>query len=89
LLHDSTFCAESAEGRPLFGHSTAKEAGIVARRAGVKRLVLAHFGDASASARECVAEASREFSGKTVAASDLEEFVCGEPDSRQGDHEAQ
>ena len=89
LLHDSTFCAEGAEGRPVFGHSTAKEAGIVARRAGVKRLVLAHFADASASTSECVAEASREFAGPTIAAKDFQEFVCGEPDSRQGDHEAQ
>jgi len=77
LLHDCTFCTQSDGDRLLFGHSTAKEAGIVARQAGVKRLILAHFAAASPDAGDCVAEASREFGGPTVAARDLQEFVCG------------
>lgn len=88
LLHDCTFCAEGAEGRLRFGHSSAKGAGNVARRAGVKRLILAHFADDSLDAGGCVAEASREFAGPTIAARDFQEFVCGKPDSRQDEHEA-
>jgi len=88
LLHDSTFCTQSAGDRLLFGHSTAKEAGIVARQAGVNRLILAHFADARPDASDCVAEASREFGGPTVAASDLQEFVCGKSDDiKQRDRE--
>ncbi len=86
LLHDSTFCTQSADDRLLFGHSTASEAGIVARRAGVKRLILAHFADASPDASDCVAQASREFGGPTVAASDLQEFVCGESEDIKQHH---
>ncbi len=75
LLHDSTFCKESNGAGPLFGHSSAREAAVVARRAGVKRLILVHFANASPDVGDCVALASREFEGQIVAAGDLQEFV--------------
>ena len=77
LLHDSTFCVAAKENGQLFGHSTARQAGIVARRAGVKRLILVHFSDAAADGRECVAQAALEFAGQIVAARDFQEFTCG------------
>jgi ribonuclease Z len=78
LLHDSTFCKESNGAEPLFGHSSARQAAVVARRAGVKRLILVHFASASPDVSDCVAQASREFEGPIVAASDFQEFVRDE-----------
>jgi ribonuclease Z len=43
LIHEATFGDEEAERAVETGHSTAREAGIVARRAGCRRLVLSHF----------------------------------------------
>jgi ribonuclease Z len=43
LVHESTFGDEEAERAVETGHSTAREAALVASRAGVKRLVLTHF----------------------------------------------
>lgn len=43
LVHEATFADEEAERAKETGHSTAREAGIVAAAAGVKRLVLTHF----------------------------------------------
>ena len=77
LLHDSTFCVGAKGDGRLFGHSTARDAGVVARRSGVKRLILLHFSDVAADGNECVSEAALEFAGQVVAASDFQEFVCG------------
>ena len=43
LVHEATFADEEAARAMETGHSTAREAGIVAAAAGVKRLVLTHF----------------------------------------------
>lgn len=43
LIHDSTFAADHAERATQTGHSTAREAGRVAAKAGVKRLALVHL----------------------------------------------
>lgn len=45
LYHESTFLHEAKELATYTGHSTAKEAGIIAREAGVKKLVLGHFSN--------------------------------------------
>jgi len=61
LVHEATFGNEEAERAVETGHSTAREAGLVARDAGVAALLLTHFSarysrDASElgkEAREC------------------------------------
>jgi ribonuclease Z len=57
LVHESTFGDEEAERALDTGHSTAREAAMVARDADVRRLVLTHFSaryshDASELERE-------------------------------------
>ena len=61
LVHESTFGDEEAERAVETGHSTAREAAIIARDAGVGTLVLTHFSarysrdaaDLGKEARQC------------------------------------
>lgn len=43
LYHESTFCTEFQEQAELSMHSTAKEAATIAKKAGVKKLLLGHY----------------------------------------------
>jgi ribonuclease Z len=43
LVHEATFGDEEQERAAETGHSTAREAGMVARDAGVRRLLITHF----------------------------------------------
>jgi ribonuclease Z len=71
LIHEATFASDEADRAQSTGHTTAREAGTLARRAGVKRLALTHVssryaGDASAIASEAAAA----FDGESVVAHD-------------------
>ena len=71
LIHDATFAHEMVDRARATGHSTAREAGEIAERAGVRQLALTHIssryaGDVSALARD----AKEAFSGPTFVAAD-------------------
>lgn len=72
LVHEAT-CLEPDRRRGAAGaHSTAAEAGEVASRAGVERLILAHVGAAYHEALEAVAaEARGRFGGVVEVAEEL------------------
>jgi ribonuclease Z len=67
LVHEATFGDEEAERAIETGHSTAREAAVVARRAGCRRLLLSHFSARySRDASELEAQARAEFSAVTI-----------------------
>ncbi len=71
LVHEATFSQQEQERALYTQHSTAHEAGEVATRAAVERLVLTHFSSRyDNSPQTLVAEARRSFSGRIVAAED-------------------
>lgn len=62
LIHEATFGDEEAERAVETGHSTAREAAALARRAGCRRLLLTHFSARySRDAGELEAQARSEF----------------------------
>jgi ribonuclease BN (tRNA processing enzyme) len=58
------------------GHMTAREAGALARAAGVRRLVLTHYGSQTSEA-ELIAEAGAAFDGELAVADDRLAFTLG------------
>lgn len=76
LLHD---CGGPQRRAESFGgdHASAAEAGGVATRAGVGRLVLMHLGTEGADEEECLAEARASFDGEVDAARDGDRWVLG------------
>jgi len=67
LVHEATFGDEEAERAIETGHSTAREAAIVARRAGCRRLLLSHFSARySRDAADLEAQARSEFPDVTI-----------------------
>jgi ribonuclease Z len=71
LIHEATFLERDGTGHGV--HSTAAEAGAVAARAGVRRLILTHLDPAQHDATDAlVAAARRQFPGVIEVA---EEFV--------------
>jgi len=81
LVHDATFGDDWGERAPATGHSTAREAGRIAARAGAKRLALTHVssryaGDASQLARE----AAEAFDGECFVAEDGQTLDVPYPD---------
>jgi len=81
LVHDATFADDWGERAPATGHSTAREAGRIAARAGAKRLALTHVssryaGDASRLARE----AAEAFDGECFVAEDGQTVHVPYPD---------
>ena len=77
LIHEATFAEEESARAIDTGHSTAREAAEVARRAGVRRLVLTHISARySRDAHELEREAKQLFA-KTSIARDGTEIELG------------
>lgn len=73
LVHEATFGDEEAERAVETGHSTAREAAIVARRAGCRRLLLSHFSARySRDAVELETQARSEFPDVTIGRDGME-----------------
>ena len=73
LVHEATFGDEEAERAVETGHSTAREAAIVAKRAGCRRLVLSHFSARySRDTAVLEAQARAEFTEVTMARDGME-----------------
>jgi ribonuclease Z len=70
LIHESTFGDEEAERAIETGHSTAREAGIVARDARAKRLLLTHFSARYSRDATTLEREAREVFRETMAARD-------------------
>jgi ribonuclease Z len=71
LVHDATFADDRRDRARDTGHSTAREAGAVARRADAKRLVLAHVSSRYAGDEGLLAEqAADAFDGEIIVGED-------------------
>jgi ribonuclease Z len=75
LVHEAYGSEDDAKWAHAFGHSTAAEAGRIARDSGAKRLVLTHFrASRFADPKDLAAEAALPFGGTVEVARDLEAF---------------
>jgi ribonuclease BN (tRNA processing enzyme) len=75
LIHEAYGLEDDAKRAHAFGHSTAAEAGRVAREAGAERLVLTHLrASRFVDPAELAAEAASAFGGPVEAARDLDAF---------------
>jgi ribonuclease Z len=68
---ESTFLDVDADMAETYGHLTARQAGRLAREAGVRRLVLTHFSRRYVDEQVFADEARSEFDGDVVIAEDL------------------
>jgi ribonuclease Z len=75
LIHEAYGTSGESDAAHFRGHSTAADAGAVAREAGVARLVLTHIrAGRFADPEELAAEAGENFGGPVEAARDLDTF---------------
>ena len=70
LIHDSTFGEEEADRASATGHSTAREAAELAKKAGVLKLVLTHISSRYADDPRGLEREARHVFRETVAAHD-------------------
>lgn len=70
LVCESTYLSSEAREAHDHGHMTAREAAIVARDAGVRKLVLTHFSQRYGSTKPFVEEARAVFDGDVIAVRD-------------------
>jgi ribonuclease Z len=76
LIHECAGLNQNRDEIHAVGHSTAKEAGEAAARAGSRELILTHLGDISVSEKEALKkEAGKYFRGKITIAEDLLNFT--------------
>ena len=82
LIHDATFENEARERALETAHSTAAEAGEVASRAGVERLVLTHISSRYAGDTGTLKDEAQEtFDGRVIVANDGYEMDVPFPDA--------
>jgi len=79
LIFDSTYADRHSDKAEENLHSTAREAALIAKEAGVKTLVLTHFSARYDDTSELVKEAS-EVHSNTIAAEDLMEIEVKYPE---------
>ena len=71
LIHDATFLDGQESLAAVTGHSTARDAGEIAKLAGARRLVLTHLSPGNQGAeKQYLAEASSVFDGRIIVAKD-------------------
>lgn len=70
LVCESTYLSSEERDARSHGHLTAKQAGAIAREAGVRKLVLTHFSQRYGSTKPFVEEAREVFDGEIVAVRD-------------------
>lgn len=68
LYHEATYADDRADKAKMRGHSTARQAGMAAARAGAGRLLLGHFSQAYSKCEDVLrAQAAEEFADVTLA----------------------
>ncbi|MCK4614002.1 MAG: ribonuclease Z [Thermoplasmata archaeon] len=76
LIHEATFHSDLTEKSQKFGHSTAKQAAEIAKRAGVKKLFLTHISNRySKDATPLLNEAKEVFPNTELARDFMEHYV--------------
>ena len=77
LVIESTYLDEHEDWAERYGHLTARQAGRIAARAGVRLLVLTHLSERYEQDQEgsFVAQAAEEFDGAVVLAADLDRIA--------------
>lgn len=68
IYHESTYADDNAHLAEPRGHSTARQAGKVAQKAGAKTLILGHYSKRYRTTDALVAQAQEEFTGQVIAA---------------------
>ena len=70
MYHEATYTDEYAKMARKRGHSTAREAGIIARDCGASNLILGHFSKRYTDEREHQSQAQEEFNGRVIIANE-------------------
>ena len=79
LIHDATADTTFEEKANSYGHSTAKQAALIAKEAGAKALILTHFSPRYEDASPMLAEAKAIFEN-SILAEDFFEYVVPYPE---------
>lgn len=70
IFHDATYGDDGLPNAAAYGHSTARQAADIARRAGADTLILGHFSKRYKSETALVDQAAEVFGGKIIAATE-------------------